>query len=191
MENRKSPGPQMQPKDELYEELSAELERAETLVARVVLQNGVRLRPEQMEALSTLNRQIRGSLYSDLVDRSDVLLLLTQDQMRIRLDPQEMKFACQGIADESLEEASVRRRSASREKALRSSFTVSAASFALAFTFWGLGELQDRRYFESTTIEEANRHRRLFRALSTGSMISAGIGVVGTGVSATLYLSIR
>ena len=64
-------------------------------------------------------------------------------------------------------------------------------SFASAFTLWGLAELQDRRYFQATSIEEASLHRRLFQVFSVGSMVGATIGVVGAGVSATLYAGTR
>ncbi len=63
------------PGDELYDELAASLDRAEARVAATVLQDGVVVSAEELEALITLNRQIRGSLYGDLIDRSDLLLL--------------------------------------------------------------------------------------------------------------------
>jgi hypothetical protein len=82
-------------------------------------------------------------------------------------------------------------RGAARDKVLRASFNTTLVSFAAAFAFWGLGELQDRRYFESTTIEGATLHRRLFQIFSIGSLVGATVGVIGAGVTVTLYAGAR
>jgi len=177
--------------DELYEELSTSLEEAEALVAGMALQGESSVTVEQLERLRTLNRQIRGSLYSDLIDRSDLLLLLTKEQMLFQQDPQALQARLEGLLLDSEQDARNLKRSAARDKVLRTSFNATLVSFALAFTFWGLGEWQDRCYFESTTIEGATLHRRLFQIFSIGSIIGATAGVVGAGVSVTLYAGAR
>jgi hypothetical protein len=182
-----SSGPNV--RDELYRQLSASLERAEGMVAASTLQ-GEALTGEQMQSLVTLNRQIRGSLYSDLIDRSDLLLLLAEEQMRIGPDTGQ-QLRLESILQDSLRESSARERSREREKAFRSSMTTALISFALSFTFWTLGEAQDRRYFESPTIDEARHHRRLFQVFAVGSAVSAAVGVVSGGVSAMLYMQSR
>jgi hypothetical protein len=176
-------------RDELYEELSASLERAEEMVAASTLQ-GEALTGEQMGSLVALNRQIHGSLYSDLIDRSDLLLLLAGEQMRVGPDTGQ-QLRLQSVLQESLRESSARERSREREKAFRSSMTTALVSFALSFTLWTLGEVQDRRYFESSTIDDARHHRRLFQIFAVGSAVSAAVGVVSGGVSAMLYMQSR
>jgi len=178
-------------RDELYEELSTSLEQAEALVAGMALQGEPSLTVEQLEHLRTLNRQIRGSLYSDLIDRSDLLLLLAHEQMLFQQDHQALQARLEGLLRESEQDARNLKRSAARDKVLRTSFNTTLVSFALAFTFWGLGEWQDRRYFESTTIEGATLHRRLFQIFSIGSIFGATAGAVGAGVTVTLYAGAR
>jgi hypothetical protein len=178
-------------RDELYEELSTDLEQAEALMADMALQDEAAVTVQQLEALQSLNLQIRGSLYSDLMDRSDLLLLLTQEQMLMHQDQQELQARVEGLLHDSRQEARNRQRSAARDKVLRTSFNTTLVSFAAAFTFWGLGELQDKRYFESTTTEEATLRRRLFQIFSIGSMVGATVGVISAGVSVTLYVSAR
>ena len=172
-------------RDELYEELSTSLAQAEALVAGMALQDEAALTVEQLEALRYLNRQIRGSLYSDLIDRSDLLLLLAREQMLLRWARLE------GMLRDSRQDARNLERGSARDKVLRASFNTTLVSFAAAFAFWGLGELQDRRYFESTTIEEATLHRRLFQIFSIGSLVGATVGVIGAGVTVTLYAGAR
>jgi hypothetical protein len=179
------------PQDELYQELSTSLVQAEALMAGMVMDGEAPITEEQLEALVSLNLQIRGSLYSDLIDRSDLLVLLVQDQMNLHQDPQQMQARVQGMLDGSLRDARDLERAAAREKVLRTSFNMTVLSFASAFTLWGLAELQDRRYFEAASIDEANLRRRLFQILSIGSMVGAAIGVVGAGVSVTLYAGAR
>lgn len=174
-------------RDELYEELSTNLAQAEALVAGMALQEEASMTVVQLEALQSLNRQIRGSLYSDLIDRSDLLLLFFQEQMLFHQDPQELQARAEGLLRDSRQDA----RSAARDKVLRTSFSTTLVSFAAAFTLWGLGELQDRRYFESSTIEEATLHRRLFLICSIGSLVGATVGVASAGVSVTLYAGAR
>ncbi|UCF98845.1 MAG: hypothetical protein JSV89_04730 [Spirochaetaceae bacterium] len=175
----------------LYEELAVSLERAEALVAEIVLQDGAFLTKEEMEALASLNRQIRGTLYSDLIDRSDLLLLLSREQMRIRQDTQEPGVRLDQILQDSQQETRSLKRSDSREKLFRASLATSLTSYALAFTLWGLGELQDQLYFEASTTEEAARHRRLFQVFSIGSMLGATIGTFSAGLSVTLYVKAK
>ena len=174
-------------RDELYEELSADLAQAEALMAGMALEDEEAPTAQQLEALRSLDLQMRGSLYTDLMDRSDLLLLLTREQMLFHRDQQELQARAEGLLHDSRQEARDRKRSADREKVLRTSFNSTLVSFAAAFTFWGLGELQDRRYFESTTAEEAARHRRLFQIFSIASLVGATVGVVSAGVSVTLY----
>jgi hypothetical protein len=178
-------------RDELYEELSTSLAQAEALVAGMSLQDEAALTVEQLEALRYLNRQIRGSLYSDLIDRSDLLLLLAREQMLLRRDPQELQARLEGMLRDSRQDARNLERDSARDKVLRASFNTTLVSFAAAFAFWGLGELQDRRYFESTTIEGATLHRRLFQIFSIGSLVGATVGVIGAGVTVTLYAGAR
>jgi hypothetical protein len=178
-------------RDELYEELSTSLAQAEALVAGMALQDEAALTVEQLEALRYLNRQIRGSLYSDLIDRSDLLLLLAREQMLLRRDPQELQARLEGMLRDSRQDARNLERDSARDKVLRASFNTTLVSFAAAFAFWGLGELQDRRYFESTTIEGATLHRRLFQIFSIGSLVGATVGAVGAGVTVTLYAGAR
>ncbi len=178
-------------RDELYEELSTSLAQAEALVAGMALQDEAALTVEQLEALRYLNRQIRGSLYSDLIDRSDLLLLLTREQILLRRDPQELQARLEGMLRDSRQDARNLERDSARDKVLRASFNTTLVSFAAAFAFWGLGELQDRRYFESTTIEGATLHRRLFQIFSIGSLVGATVGVIGAGVTVTLYAGAR
>jgi hypothetical protein len=97
----------------------------------------------------------------------------------------------QGILRDSGEDAQNLKRSAARDKRLRACFNTTLISFAAAFTFWGLGELQDRRYFESTAIDEAALRRRLFQIFSIGSLVGATIGVVSAGVTVALYAGAR
>jgi hypothetical protein len=177
--------------DVLYEELSASLARAEAQIAGVALRGGASITEEQLQALRSLNRQIRGSLYSDLIDRSDLLLLLAQEQVLFHQDPQELQARLEGMLRDSREEGRERIRSTGREKRMRACFNTTLVSFAAAFTLWGLGELQDRRYFESTTIDEARLHRRLFQVFSVGSLVGATVGVVSAGVTVTLYAGVR
>ena len=177
--------------DELYRELSASLEQAEALMAEITLQTDPAVTDEQLEALQSLNRQIRGSLYSDLIDRSDLLLMLTREQILLHRDPQQVQARVEGMLLGSRRDALNLKRSKAREKVLRTSVNTTLISFASAFTLWGLGELQDRRYFQATTIGEATLHRRLFQVFSIGSMVGAAIGVVSAGVSVTLYAGAR
>ena len=174
-------------KDELYNELAASLTRAEQRVAASVLQDGVAVSAEELEALTTLNLQIRGSLYGDLIDRSDLLLLLSQEQVRIRRETEAKQIRFDQLLLESLQEERNGRRDASREKVLRYSIATTLASFALAFTFWGLGEMQDQLYFQAATIDEAILHRRFFHVLTVGSLISAAVGIAGAGVSVFFF----
>jgi hypothetical protein len=176
------------PADELYLELAANLEQAEELVAGIVLRDDVFVTAEQLDALRSLNRQIRGSLYSDLIDRSDLLLLLTEEQMLLQRNPQ---IRMEEMLQDSGQDARKRKATRARDTALRVSFATTAVSFAAAYAFWGLGELQDRRYFESTTSEEASRHRRLFRVFSIGSIVGVTVGAVSAGLSVTLYTADR
>jgi hypothetical protein len=174
-------------RDDLYHELSASLDQAEALVAGLVLEDEAPITEEQLQVLKSLNRQIRGSLYSDLIDRSDQLLLLTQEQMLVHQNPQQLQGRMEEILRGSRQDARDRELEATREKVLRASLQVTFLSFTSAFTFWGLGELQDRRYFQATSVEEATLRRRLFQIFSIGSMVGAAVGVIGAGVSATLY----
>ena len=178
-------------RDELYDELSAGLEQAEALVAGLSLQDGLSVSAEQLEALRSLNRQIRGSLYSDLIDRSDLLLLLAQEQLAFHQDPQQLQSRLEGILRDSSQDLQAEKRKDGREKVLRACFNTTLVSFAAAFTCWGLSELEDRRYFESTAIEDARLHRRLFQVFSIGSLVGATLGVVSAGVTVTLYAGTR
>jgi len=179
------------PQDELYQELSISLAQAEALMAGMAMAGEASITEEQLEALVSLNRQIRGSLYSDLIDRSDLLVLLTQDQMNLHQDPQQLQARVEGMLDASRRDARNLERAAAREKVLRTSFNMTLISFASAFTLWGLAELQDRRYFQATSVEEATLRRRLFQVFSIGSMVGATVGVVGAGLSVTLYTGTR
>jgi hypothetical protein len=160
-------------------------------VAAIVLQDGVVVSAEELEALITLNRQIRGSLYGDLIDRSDLLLLLAREQVRIRreMEAQQIRFDLM-LLDSRQEERS-RKRSTSREQVLRLSLATTLASFALAFTFWGLGEMQDQMYFQAATVDEAIVHRRFFQVFTVGSLVSAAVGVAGAGVAVSIFLRTR
>jgi hypothetical protein len=182
-----APGFADDPRDDLYPELSANLDQAEALVAGLILEDKAPITEEQLQALKSLNRQIRGSLYSDLIDRSDQLLLLAQEQMLVHQNPQQLQGRMEEILRDSRQDARNRQREATREKVLRTSFGVALVSFTSAFTLWGLGELQDRRYFQATSVEEATLRRRLFQIFSIGSMVGASVGVIGAGVSVTLY----
>ena len=179
------------PGDELYDELAAGLDRAEQQVAAAVLQDGVMVSAEELEALTTLNRQIRGSLYGDLIDRSDLLLLLAREQVRIRREMEAQQIRFDQMLLESRQEERSRKRSTSREKAFRYSLATTVASFALAFTFWGLGEMQDQMYFQAATIDEAIVHRRFFQVFTIGSLVSAAVGVAGAGVSVSFIARTR
>jgi hypothetical protein len=139
--------------------------------------------------LRFLNRQIRGSLYSDLIDRSDLLVLLIQEQMLLHQVPQQLRV--EGMLRARRQDARNLKRSAAREKLQRISVNMTLISFASAFTLWGLGELQDQRYFQATTIEEATLRRRLFQIFSIGSMVGTTVGVISAGVSVTLYAGAR
>jgi hypothetical protein len=180
-----------EPRDELYRELSTSLTQAEATIAGITLEDDRAITEEQLEALRSLNAQIRGSLYSDLIDRSDLLVLISREQMLLHRDPQQLQVRVEGMLRDSRQEARNMKRSAARDKLMRASFTTTLISFASAFTFWGLGELQDLRYFQATTIEEATLRRRLFQIFSIGSMVGATVGVIGAGVSVTLYASAR
>ena len=179
------------PQGELYQELSTSLAQAEALMAEMVMDGETPITEEQLEALVSLNRQIRGSLYSDLIDRSDLLVLLVQDQMNLNQDPQQMRARVEGMLDGSRRDARNLERAAAREKVLHASFNMTLISFASAFTLWGLAELQDRRYFQAASIDEATVRRRLFQIFSVGSMVGTTIGVVAAGVSVTLYAGKR
>ena len=177
--------------DQLYQELSAGLAQAEVLVAGLALQGEASVTEEQLQALKSLNRRIQGSLYSDLIDRSELLVLLTREQMLLHQEPQQLQSRVEDMLRSSRQDARNLERSAARQVMLRNSFTTTLVSFASAFTLWGLGEMQDRRYFQAASIQEATRHRRLFQIFSIGSMIGAAVGVAGAGVSVTLYASTR
>jgi len=177
--------------DVLYEELAAGLEYAEFLVAETALRQGGGLTEEQLQAVTLLNRQIGSSMYSDLINRSDLLLLLTHEQMHFDQEGAENQFRRDRILGESRNEQRIDSRSGSRDKALRSAFSTSLFSFAAAFTLWGLGEIQDRRYFSSATIDEATTHRRLFQVFSIGSVVGAAAGILSAGVSVALYARTR
>jgi hypothetical protein len=169
--------------DELYNELAASLDRAEQRVAASVLQDGVAVRAEELEALTTLSRQIRGSLYGDLIDRSELLLLLAQEQVRIGQETETRQIRFDQMLLDSRQEERNSRRSISREKVLRYSVATTLSSFALAFTFWGLGEMQDQMYFQATTTDQAIVHRRLFQVFTIGGLVSAAVGLAGAGVA--------
>jgi hypothetical protein len=177
--------------DELYDELAADLAHAEQRVAETVLQDGIAVSAEELEALAALNRQIRGSLYGDLIDRSDLLLLLAEEQARIHRETEGKQIRFDRLLLESRQEERSGKRSTSREKVLRFSVATTLASFALAFTFWGLGEMQDQLYFESATIDQATLHRRLFHVFTVGSLISAAVGIAGAGVSVSFTARTR
>ena len=179
------------PQDELYRELSISLSQAEALIAGLAMDGEAAITEEQLEALVILNRQIRGSLYSDLIDRSDLLVLLTQDRMNLHQDPLQLQARVEEMLEDSRRDARNLERGAARQKALHTSFSMTLVSFASAFTLWGLAELQDRRYFQATSVEEATFRRRLFQVFSIGSIVGAAFGVVGAGVSATLYAGAR
>ena len=179
------------PRDELYRELSASLAQSEALMAEISLQTDPAVTGEQLEAIQSLNQQIRGSLYSDLIDRSDLLLMLTREQMLFHQDPQQQQVRVEGLLLSSQQDARNLRRSEARDKVLRTCFNTTLISFASAFTLWGLGELQDRRYFQATMIEEGTLRRRLFQVFSIGSMVGAAVGAVSAGVSVTLYAGAR
>jgi len=179
------------PRDELYRELSTSLEQAEALVAEMVLQDEASVTGELLAELQSLDLQIQGSLYSDLIDRSDLLLTLTTEQMLFQRDPQQLQAQVEGLLLSSREQARNLRRSEVRDKVLRTCFNTTLISFASAFTLWGLGELQDRRYFQATTIEEGTLRRRLFQVFSIGSIVGAAVGAIGAGVSVTLYAGAR
>jgi hypothetical protein len=179
-----------QSRDELYQELSDSLDRAEAAVADQVW-GEERISQDQLDKLESLNLQIRGSLYSDLIDRSDLLLLLAREQTLLQPDPGVLEVREELLLRDSRQEGRNRSRNSAREKVLRAGLTTTFASFAAAFTLWGLGELQDRRYFESTTSKDATLHRRLFQVFSIGSVVAATVGVVGAGVSVTLYAGSR
>lgn len=179
------------PGDELYDELAASLDRAEARVAATVLQDGVVVSAEELEALITLNRQIRGSLYGDLIDRSDLLLLLAREQVRIRREMEAQQIRFDLMLLESRQEERSRKRSTSREQVLRLSLATTLASFALAFTFWGLGEMQDQMYFQAATVDEAIVHRRFFQVFTIGSLVSAAVGVAGAGVAVSFFARTR
>ena len=178
-------------RDELYRELSVSLTQAEALMAGMALEDEKAITEEQLEALRSLNRQIRGSLYSDLIDRSDLLVLLTQEQMLLHRDPQQLQARVEGMLRDSRQDEQNTRRSTAWGKVMRASFNTMLISFASAFTLWGLGELQDLRYFQATTIEEATLRRRLFQIFSIGSIAGATVGVISAGVSVTLYAGAR
>jgi hypothetical protein len=179
------------PQDALYQELSTSLARAEAQIAGMTLKGDATITEEQLQALMSLNLQIRGSLYSDLIDRSDLLVLLTQEQMLLHQDPQQLQARVEEMLRGSQQDERNLKRSAARDKVLRISFNTTLISFISAFSLWGLGELQDLRYFQATTIEEATLRRRLFQVFSIGSIVGATIGVVSAGVSATLYTKTR
>jgi hypothetical protein len=179
------------PRDELYDELSTSLAQAEALVAGMAVSGETSITGEQLESLVFLNRQIRGSLYSDLIDRSDLLVLLARDQMNLDRDPQQLELRMEEILQDSRRDARNLEKAAAREKVLRTSFNTTLISFASAFTLWGLAELQDRRYFQASSIEEATLRRRLFQIFSIGSLVGAAVGVVGAGVSVALYAGTR
>lgn len=177
--------------DELYNELAAGLARAEQRVAATVLQDGGAVSAEELEALVAFNRQIRGSLYGDLIDRSDLLLLLAQELVRVHGETEAKEIRFDQLILESRQEERSGKRSTSREKVLRFSVATTLASFALAFTFWGLGEMQDQLYFQAATIDQATLHRRLFQVFTVGSLISAAVGIAGAGVSVSLTARTR
>jgi hypothetical protein len=179
------------PRDELYRDLATSLARAEALIAELALDGEASIPEAQLDALVSLDRQIRGSMYSDLIDRSELLVLLTREQMNLHQDPQKLQTRVEEMLRGSREDVRSLEQAEARQKVLRISFNVTLVSFASAFTLWGLAELQDRRYFQATSIEEATLRRRLFQVFSIGSMVGAAVGVVGAGVSVSLYAAAR
>jgi len=177
--------------DELYNELAASLDRAEQRLAAIVLQDGVVVSAAEIEALTTLNRQIRGSLYGDLIDRSDLLLLLAQEQVRIRQETEVQQVRFDQLLLESGQEERYSKRSTFHEEAFRYSVATALTSFALAFAFWGLGEMQDQMYFQAATSDEAIVNRRFFQIFTIGSLVSAAVGVASAGVSVSFFSRTR
>ncbi len=172
--------------DARYSDLSVRLEAAEQEMAAVFVQDRPAVTAEQAEALAILDKEIRRSLYGDLIDRSGLLLHLTREQMCFQQKDENQDAIAQTVIGESLAEQRREKKSSFQNKALRISMGSAVASFTLAFTFWGLGEMQDSLYFEAQTIDQAVLHRRFFQVFAIGSLFSAAIGVISSGVAVSL-----
>lgn len=169
-----------------YSVLSSRLQGAEQLLARrVMLEHGA-LSAEELEALRELNEEIRSSLFGDLMDRSSLLLLLAREQVQSEQGRDRRANLADTIVAELRSESRQANITRGRARAFRFSLGTGAVSFALAFGFWGLGEMQDQMYFQAATIEEAVRHRNLFRSFMIGSLAAAAVGVISSGVSLSL-----
>jgi hypothetical protein len=172
--------------DARYTDLSVRLEAAEKELAAVFVEDHPTVTAGQAEALAILDEEIRSSLYGDLIDKSGLLLYLTREQMRFQQKDENRDAIVQTVIGESLAEQRREKRSNFQNKALRISMGSAVASFTLAFTLWGLGEMQDRLYFEAQTIDQAVVHRRFFQVFSIGSLFSAAVGVISSGISVYL-----
>jgi hypothetical protein len=169
--------------DSYYTELASRLEDAGKEVAGKLLQDEGVLTTEDLELLSSLDEEIRRSLYGDLIDRSSLLLLLAREQVRAQQRSRQQDERAEQIVLASLRDRRNQQASRLRAKLLKTSLATSLTSFTLAFTFWGLGERQDQLYFEAETVDEAVRHRTCFKAFAIISLISAAVGVVSSGVT--------
>lgn len=169
--------------DSYYTELASRLEDAGKEVAGKLLQAEGVLTTEDLELVSSLDEEIRRSLYGDLIDRSSLLLLLAREQMQAQQRSRQQDERAEQIVLASRQDRRNQEASRLRTKLLKTSLATSLTSFTLAFAFWGLGERQDQLYFEAQTVEEAVRHRTCFKAFAIISLISAAVGVVSSGVT--------
>jgi len=182
-EEDRTPG---QTGDSYYTELASRLEDAGKEVSGKLLQAEGVLTTEDLQLLGSLDEEIRRSLYGDLVDRSSLLLLLAREEVRGQQRSRQQDERAEQIILASRQDRRSVEISGFRTRLLKTSLAASLTSFTLAFTFWGLGERQDRLYFEAQTIEEAVRHRAYFKTFSIISLIGAAVGVVSSGVTVTV-----
>jgi hypothetical protein len=174
-----------------YLALCEELSAAEAALAVRILEERAVPDAAQLEELRRLEEEARLSLYGDLMDRSALLVMLAEE----RLAEQSLEASRPEREREFLESRELSDREAAARKrrtvAVWGSVGTTVASFAAAFTFWYLSEVQDERYFTATSVEAALRHRTYFKLFSWASYVAAGAGIVGVGVTVPVLLRSR
>lgn len=158
----------------LYETLSERLSQAEAELARRILEPLPSLIPAELERYRSLDREIQGSFYGDLMDRSRFVLLLTEALQTAPVAAPEVVAPPANL---------------SRPAGLLLGTAV--VSFGLSYGCWALAERQDALYLGSATPEEATVHRKRFAAYRLTGLILAALGTLSSGTSASLLAADR
>jgi len=163
--------------------LYRQIHDAERALADKILGTGGAVDAADVEGLAELAQEARLSLFGDLIDRSALLLVLAEERLvQERLTASRAARVGEIMKSRELEARAADARQG-RSAALWGTLGTSAASFALAFTFWYLSEWQDEQYFLAPTVDDAVQHRTYFKLFSWMSYLSAGVGVLSAGVA--------